>query len=433
MYIFNQNITTMEIKNVWKKLKSSPAILHPHIRISDDHILDPEWNSRLFKKEENYFEIRITEQFLKNHREYWNEFNPLTVIRSEFIYAGKHQSFPFIVGPEILKGLEQIQGQENVRYKNTRVSGPTPYQGDQLALFVGLFRMKTKDWARQALGLLESVTKAFDSTKLSSYLSIANPVMDGIESFLDMEDQMQFRLGYRNEFEDPETSSNNQLRSGYYLMIRNKDASIDTKNFWIKENQLFTGNHKDHLKPYTDNDYIIYEIAHLDVRNDYTTFDFHAKWKEIQDLIWKTSNKNETIEIYQHMIHLIWANSDLIDSHRKKLQLYYRAKFQQEWQTKEVAGNPLTNYEALGLDFVKKSNERLDKLHVDRSTKHAIDLSNDLLKRLNKEKGTVSIPVEIQEKDIIESLQSDILDKKSIESVNINSISSVLGSEMPLL
>ncbi|MCI1778607.1 MAG: hypothetical protein LKI53_01465 [Bacteroidales bacterium] len=328
------------MNTLWSKLKSSPAVLNPHLRIADENVLEPGWSPVLFKKGENYFEIRITEQFLKDRREYWNEYNPLTVILSDFIYGKKKRSFPFVLGPDILKGLEQLKGQENVRYKNTRVSGPCPYRGDQLSLFVGLFRLKTKDWAKQAVGLLESVAKAFDSSKLSSYISVSDPIMEGLESFLGMGDQMQFRLGFRNEYEDPETSGDNQFRSGYYLMLRCDEKSVDPGMFWVKDNQLYSGPDKDNLRLYTDNDFILYEIAGSDVRNDYETFDFHSKWEDIQKIIWNTGDKEKAVDLYRQLILLLRINDDLVENHKHKLQVMYGNLFVEEWKAKEAADNP---------------------------------------------------------------------------------------------
>ena len=44
-------------------------------------------STKKFAANEAYFEIRINEQFLRDKREYWNEYNPLTLVYSEFIYA----------------------------------------------------------------------------------------------------------------------------------------------------------------------------------------------------------------------------------------------------------------------------------------------------------------------------------------------------------
>ena len=335
-----------------------------------------------------------------------------------------------MVGPDILKGLSQIKGHENIRYKNTRVAGPAPYKGDQLALFIGLFRLKSKDWAKEALGLLETVAKAFDSSKLSSYLSISNPLMDGIESFLGMGDQMQFRLGFRNEYEDPDSHSENQLKSGYHVMIRAETAKVNPKKLWVKENQLFIGDNKKNLKLYDAHDYILYELASLKTRNDYTTFDFHVKWKEIQDLIWKTDDKNIIILAYQHLISMLRSNYDLIDPHKKKLQLIYRAKFQKEWASKEAASNPFASLESLASDFFEKSTKKFKILNEDKNATAVITLSDEVLTSLDSALGIQRAPKELSNMDIVNLLNSPILDNNKLNNIDIVDMTSVLGAEM---
>ena len=81
------------------------------------------------------------------------------------------------------------------------------------------------------IGLLETVAKSFDATKLSSYVNISEPLLSGIESFFGMGDDMQFRIGQRDEFRDSEIHSTNVFRSGYWVMIRENQDKVVKEDF----------------------------------------------------------------------------------------------------------------------------------------------------------------------------------------------------------
>lgn len=420
--------------NLFKILKGSASIIYPSFPVDDSHVIDPPSKPLQFKKDEVYFEIRICEQFLKNKREYWQEWNPLSIVLSDFIYNKDKQFFPFVVGPDLLKSIQELEGNDSVRYTNTRVVGPTPYRGDQLELFVGLFRVESTNWAKQALNLLETVAKSFDISKLTGYIKIADPIIDGIEGFLGMGDKTQLRIGKRDEFGDPETPAGSQLKPGYFVIIRDKNITKITdeyiKKFWVKKNQLYYGNDKSNLEVYTGNDYMLYQIACHEGRNDYSTFEFHSQWEIVRDAIWKDSEEKANDE-YLHLINLIRRSPDLIPEHMKKLQLIYRAKTGEEIEAKKSASQSLFLGETpsfktrslRGLEHMKGS------LSVPERTYEGILMSNKILTDQLKKRAKKTRSVTFAEKDIQEMLASDVFDKSSMADINTDHLTRVLSLE----
>ncbi len=419
------------ISRVWDRLSHSVSVMYPLFQVRADHVIGPQTSEVVFKASEAYFELRICEQFLRDKREYWNEFNPLTLVFNEFIYDGKLRSFPFVVGPALLKGLEQLEGGEQVRYRNTRVVGPTPYQGDDIGIFVGLFRVQTRDWARQALSFLESVAKAFDSSKLSSYLNITGPLMDGIESFLGMGNQMQFRLGQRNVLSDPETTAGGYPFSpGYFVIVRGDSQAIDKGRFWVKDSELYVGESESNLQPYRELDYVLYQVTRLDKRNDYTTFDFHRQWEEVQKQIW-SGNKAKAIEGYQHLIALIRRSPDLIPSHMNLLTIIYQARFQEESAAYDQSLNPGASIRSIGSKTYEGSLQRGTRLKLGNETIEAISKSRDLFLERSNIRSQISGPVPLDEEDIRAALDSQILDDSSIMTVDPSKLTVGLSLEIP--
>ncbi|MBW2642833.1 MAG: hypothetical protein JRC89_05540 [Deltaproteobacteria bacterium] len=320
---------------IWDFIRGSKSLLYPSFSIDQIRVLTSGYKDEEFIANDAYFEIRIAEQFLENRREYWNEYNPLTVVLINHIFNEKRQDFPFVVGPALLKSLELLDGSERVRYRNTRVIGPTPYFGDDVSLFVGLFRVRTRDWAKQSLSLLETFAKSFDSTKLSNYLNIAGPLMDGINSFFGMGSDMDFRLGQRMSFTDPSLLNTSPFTSGYSVMLRTSNPSINDKTFWVKDEELFHGTSENDLKIYKDSDYVLYYITHMTERGDYATFNFNKEWSRLRDLIW-IDNMAAAQSGFGQLISMIRKSPELINKDKNRLSALYTKLYRNEIDAKNA-------------------------------------------------------------------------------------------------
>jgi len=312
----------MGLKDIWNKFKSSPSVSYPFFQVESENVLDANENlNGKFEMDKHYFEIRIVKHFLKDRREYWNDYTPMTAVLSEFSYAGSKHTIPFVVGPKLLSKLEQVNDNHEVVYNNTRVVGPSPYRGDQVVLFTGLFRMRTKNWAVQALDFLQTVAGTFDASKLSEYLDITSPILEGLESFLGMED-MELRMGQRTEYSDASLDTPYHFRPGYWVMIRSADA-VDKSQIYVKDNGLFIKNGAGDLVPYKEDDYIIYSIEKLMNRTDFSEFDFHKKLKKIKELIWR-GVPNKAKDVFLSLLYDISVSEDFTQVQKNKLQVVYK-------------------------------------------------------------------------------------------------------------
>lgn len=422
------------LSDVLEKIIKTDTVVFPSFAVDDRHVLDPAEKKLQFKKDEVYFEIRICEHFLKEKRKYWQDWNPLTIVLSEFIYDKQKRSFPFVVGPDLLKSIEELQGNESVRYSNTRVVGPTPYCGDQLALFVGLFRVEGNNWAKQTLNLLEGVAKAFDNTKLTGYINISAPILAGIEGFLGMGDKTQLRLGKREEFTDPSTPAGTILTPGYFVMIRDKRMKLSEahkRKFWVRNNRLYYGDKESDLEPYSGNDYILYQITCHDVRKDIDTFDFHKHWEVVKKAIWK-SGVEEAQKEYLHLIELLRGCPDLITPQMNLLQFEYRGRVQVELAAKQKAMNPFT-FEPLKEKAATRSfrGVDVDSADIRRGIEDVVSLTNKFLEEGIKKKKSETGSFELEEGDLQKMFESSSLDKSLIVSVDRDQLAGLLSIETP--
>ena len=322
----------MELEGVIDAILRKKSVRTASFRIHPERVIhDPAGNDAdHFVKEETYFEIRLSQMYLRDSREYWREFVPLGSILTEFLFNGKRQIVPTVVGPGFLKGAAQVEEGDPVEYLNTRVAGPYPYEGDDLSLFVGLFRVATTNWASRALSLLESVAKVFDATKLSSAISVADPLVEGVEGLLGM-DEVEMRMGTRRAYEtaperaDTDEISGALLMPAYEVHLNGPEVGEqERERFWVEDGKLQFGESLDSRKPYDRTDFVLYRLQPLTRRDDYTTFDFHTiHWKRVENHVWE-NREDEARKAFQLLAANLVECPDIVRPHRISLLRMYK-------------------------------------------------------------------------------------------------------------
>ncbi|MCH7577740.1 MAG: hypothetical protein IH822_08090 [Chloroflexi bacterium] len=389
------------ISRIWGKVKRSPAAKFAAFPIAGRRVTGGK-TSRDFEPDNSYLEVRISEQFLRDKRTYWRDWNPLTVAATELIYDGKRSSFPFVVGPDLLSEVPELQRGDSVSYRNTRILGPTPYHGDDVSLFVGLFRLKTGDWAEKALSLLELVAKAVDTTKLSSYVNIADPLMDGIESFLGMK-EVEFRLGQRWTLADAEAVGSDVLTPGYFVIIGRKSTEVKSSQFWVKDGQLLHGANKSVSKPYMEDDYVLYEISCRGKRNDHVTFEFEKRWREVRSLIWK-GEEGAARRQYSQVLALLGESADFTPRHRGELALLYKAKLEYESAHYKDGRDPQVSVPEIVDSSYAASAERAGHIQGNEDAVRVMNLSRRLYDDLVEQGPETLVAADSQESDFHKAL-----------------------------
>lgn len=304
--------------------------------LADDHLLDEDTGEpRFLQREQSYFEIRLKQMYLRNQREYWRDFRPFSTFVTGFSHGNRLRELPFVVGPDRLGDYATVVGGDAVEYRNLRVAGPFPYEGGDLELFAALSRLEANNWAVQTLGLLETVAKAFDVSKITRYLEIAAPLVKGIESFLGMEN-IEMRMGLQQVYEQPVGRGGlrpNALRARHEVLLNRPSHTIDEaeqQRFWIKEGRLFHGDQAATAQPYRETDFLLYEIRPLSERSDYRTFDFHTvNWEDTVKTIWEGSEELAWQKLRMTALALVQCR-DIIRPQRNFLLHMYRQQFDEE-------------------------------------------------------------------------------------------------------
>jgi hypothetical protein len=282
----------------------------------------------------NYFELRLSQMHLLDRREYWREFIPVASFATEFLFAGERRIVPFVVGPQLLAQVEHVRSGDSVEYLNRRIAGPYPYAGDDVNVFSGLFRVAASNWAKQSLSLVENVAKAFDVSKLTAYLDLAAPLVDGLEGLLAMDD-VEPRLSIDRSYtgvDDDGRLDGHKLRAGYEVIVSSQAplSREEQSKFRVRDGRLFRSDPGTALKEYTASDYMVLEIRCLDKRDDYEGFDFHqVHWRKVLDHIWGGHEDDARARLRLLAADLVQCD-DLVLAHRRKLLTLYKSRFEEE-------------------------------------------------------------------------------------------------------
>jgi len=325
----------MDVKDNLKEflgiLKSSTTIRKFYRRLPDDQVMDSDYSPQDFQVDQGYFQIKLSEMFLHDRREYWRKFLPVGLVLSDFFFQ-KRETVPFLVGHHLLQDLEKTVKGQSVEYHNTQVAGPIPYRGGGLALFVGLCRVQVSDLVEELFSCLESLVKTLDVPPFSSYLTVAQPLYHGLKGLMG-QSEVELRFGHRDNFTDQDGDLQ-RFRSGYLAFINCPEDAIPVQDLWVKDGRLQKGTRENH-EHLTDYDYCLVKIEHLAERQDYESLPFFALWGEVKKILWSGAQALATSKLNDFLAQLALA-PDLVTPHRHQLIQVFKANFDKEVEAYQI-------------------------------------------------------------------------------------------------
>ena len=275
------------LQNLWNKARAgetrTPACFS--IKAEDGNPFSPR---------QHYFQIVINEMFLANEREWFVTYSPMAFVAATYIYNNKRETSPFIVGPSMLKdyGQELPQG---MIFRNTPVTSLHPYQGGELILTVILYKVQRKNNVDNVLKVLEKVSSvinpAIPTIDFSSYLKIADNIMDGVETLLELEETVPV-VGYRLTI-NPDIGQ--RLEPTYMVVIDSDEREIKKDEFLVRESRLHRGS-----QPYRGEDFVLLKIAQGDRRTDEQTLPFYPLWVATREMATRSANDHIWDEAKAH-------------------------------------------------------------------------------------------------------------------------------------
>lgn len=297
--------------------------------ILTDHILDESFTAVPFRKHEHYFSIDLTEMFLQHSRKGTKEYAPLSILVTKFIYAGQERSFPFFVGNQLLREIEDYFGRRTVEFSNIPVMGPVPYCGGGLTLFAGLFQVEVEDLTKRLLNFLGKIANVFEVAALAKYLQMAGPLLAGLSELMGGE-EVRPLFGRMQKFGDhgPGFSS---LKKGYLVYINCPEEDLDPRQLWVKDGQLLVGRDRDSAQHFKDADYLLLFINQRPDRPEYETLPSYTLWEEARDLLWKDAVEMAKFK-YMESLQEVRSSPDLNRTDKNVLTINYKTNFDKEME-----------------------------------------------------------------------------------------------------
>lgn len=262
---------------LWKKFMRKEREMPSRVTIPADHVRGKDFSPDELLDDFHYFMVQINEMYMSYQSKLWVALDPTVFVTTEFNYAKKKVTVPFIVGPDMIRNVNQPIPNGMI-FSNTKVAGLHPYKGGDLSLSVILCQVARDSAAKKVLKLAEAAANALDySTTLGAYLKVANVVMGGIEELMGIQGVNPI-IGYRVEFH-PEVS--HDLRQSYFALINKPEEALNTNELWVIDDKLYKGKSFEDAKEYRDADYVLYSIRGTEKR-DVDGLPFDEVWERVQ-------------------------------------------------------------------------------------------------------------------------------------------------------
>lgn len=270
----------MGLKQFFADIAGKKTVAPQIIRIPNINTGEAEELNVLFEPSQHYFTVRVNEMYLQYQREWFKEFEPTVVCITNYIYGGEEIEKPFIVGRNLIEA-NMKKAADGVVFRNTRVAGVHPYAGGRMVVSMVLCKSLIKNYLSQSLEFIQDVSGVFSeniASLLGNYMKIAKIVIGGVDKLLDSK-ELDPMFGFRMEFD---RDASDRFSPGYFVVIKS-EKQYDPSKFYVKENSLCFGTSFDDLKPFTDEEYILFSITCSPERTDLTTLPYFKSYQLILD------------------------------------------------------------------------------------------------------------------------------------------------------
>ncbi len=319
-------------RNIWETIRQSKARMPTRVVIPDDHVDEGDKPPVAFRCDEHYFAVQVNEMYLTYDRQWFTTFDPMVLVVSEFNYDNRIEpvAVPFVVGPKLMEKYYGENIPKHMIFSDVLVAGPHPYRGGSLNLTVVLYSVKRDDYAKKLLQIVESMPNVLPiSTALSTYVKVADVVLDGVEALLGSKNNSPI-IGLYKGF-NPDAG--NPIKPSYFALINMPEDDLNTNELWVCNHQLVYGKNRADAKPFRDADFVLYSITQSSERSDLDKLPFNNLYRRMikkainssTETCWKATKADMTA-LYQ----TIRFSPDLTSVHAKGLREKYKNEMIQE-------------------------------------------------------------------------------------------------------
>jgi hypothetical protein len=272
------------LKSGFAAFKSRPSPRPPFIGPVAQRSGDSLVSGRAFAADASYFGVRLVEMRLAEGAKYFSEFLPMGVCIAEYTFGTERRRIPLVLSNETVQTMLGGVGAKvgRVELADIPVVRRAPVKEDNLALFVGLFRMPFSDIARSVLQLAADVSEELGGPALGASTKVAAKLYDRVSGLFKLND-VQARFAYLDGMA--------LKQSGYVLVSGPLPADLDPTDFVVENSRLS-------LRPGAKSaslDKLDYCLIAIEQRDSLFTsgaelrglagLPFHARWRNVTSLL----------------------------------------------------------------------------------------------------------------------------------------------------
>jgi hypothetical protein len=219
------------IKDVVEKFISRPSPQPPFFgavtAVSNDGLVV----GRAFVPEASYFSVRLLAMRLAEGGRYFVDYLPLGICVAEYTYGPERRRVPLVLSNETVKQMLGDAGGQpgHVHFTNIPLVRRAPVKHDNVALFVGLFRMPYTDIARSVLQLAADVSEEVGGVAFGAGARVAAKLYDRVADIFSLS-TVQPRLAFLDGMA--------LSKSGYLLVSGPLPSNVTATDLVVENNQL---------------------------------------------------------------------------------------------------------------------------------------------------------------------------------------------------
>jgi hypothetical protein len=226
------------LKNRWQ----AETVRNTYFRIPDANVHNSSGvplTPTAVKAGEQYFQIWLTEMFLKNSREWGSSWYPAVMASVQLKFGNKAQEITHLAGESALKDFKMSDINKGVAV-NHAITTVLPFNGGAITLEAALLAMAGKSDIASLIKVLGNFSKLLVVPQLSAALAVAEPLADGIAELVGATNAHP-ELRLQDTWGGDASGNPNVLRAGYFAVISAPDGEVRPEELQVRDGRLYRG------------------------------------------------------------------------------------------------------------------------------------------------------------------------------------------------
>jgi len=267
-----------------------------------------------FELNESYFQIVVSQIYVKNINVILREYLPILYAKFNFQLGSTRETVSCVLDPR----SERYINNASSGMSNQLLIGPIPLTDYKVSLSLGLFKIKISDYLPAVIKLLTNLTLT-----IAPQLTIASKISASItEGFNDLlSGKQSLVVGINDSFDQFKV-----IKPGYLLLVK-KDV-VNKNELWISDDgKLYYGEDRDLSIPYDESDFVVIRIDRVDKRTDYREiYPISRLYAEAMSHLTKGDRASLT-QSYQELIRVISGIVEFTPNDAKRISILLGKEF----------------------------------------------------------------------------------------------------------